>query len=851
MSDLREELGEGVVPRINSGICAIVVPNEAVDLFRFRAGVRKAARLPPVEKFEQLCAALAEWSDGEPLRGLPDGTFGVRKAQLREEWMEAVRSQLEAAWEAGEEKWLRTETEKLFERIPERDWIFRFYLVAHGRELGHVARERLIKRWTKSYEAPDPNSDLQDVIDELRDTPRRTGGTSLRPVPDQLPAGKLRLFGRDELIRDLQGVVKERQAANRPTLIVLRGLAGIGKSTVAVRLADILRGRFPDGVLHTNLRGFAGGDETPADPEQVLDQFLAALSPRTCATGVDGKSAALRSVLTNRSVLIVLDDAESAAQVRPLLPGCGASAVIVTSRKALGELGAGQDAHFRTVGSLDDDAAAAILLELLHAPEQEAHRHFVGKLVELCDRHPLALTVVARRLEHRSLQGISALVRDLKEEKDKLDVLHLPEEELSVRMALACSERALSSGARRLLWQLAVHPGPSICWDAVMDLGLAGDQPRADRAMEELVAASLVEFRSDRYSLHDLVRAFARHEIDPGAGGPRREFQEATVRQILEHQLQNVRACDRLLDRYRTLPVGDPDAVSVCEPDDLAHAMTLLDAEYDAVQLGIQLAHQERLERYVWLLPMALVTYQWCRHRLGDALRGLAFAREAAEGIADPVDCAMVYRMLAGTHWRLEEFEMAAAQLRRAVLLSRQDDSKSGRLSLARSLHTLALTLRKQGNGAAAEEHHIEALELYRVLPDSSGEAAALNGIGTLHHDRGEDDEALRLCEEALRVVGAADARGKADVLYTLAEIRLSRSERAEALSLYRQAYEIFRELEHWYDESKLLWRYADALVAIGRSHEAVQALERVLVLRERMGGDGVREVRDRLEKLR
>ncbi len=765
--------------------------------------------------------------------------------------MDAVHSQLEAALEADEEKWLRAETAKLFERIPERDWIFGFYLAVHGRELGHVARERLIKRWVKRYGAPDPNSDLQDVIYELRGTPRRTRGTSLRPVPNQLPPGKLRPFGRDALIRDLQEVVKERQDANRPTLIVLRGLAGIGKSTVALRLADALRDRFPDGVLHNNLRGFAGGDVTPADPEEILDQFLAALSPRTRATGLDGKSAALRTVLADRSVLMVLDDAVNAAQVRPLLPGCGASAVIVTSRKALGELGAGQDAHFCTVGSLGDDAAAAILLERLHAPEQEARRYFVSELVELCDRHPLALTVVARRLEHRSLQGISALVRDLREEKDKLDVLHFPEEDLSVRMALACSERALSDAARRLLWQLAVHPGPSICWDAVMDLDPAGEPTRADRAVEELVAASLVEFRSDRYSLHDLVRAFARHEIDPGVDGPRRDFEEATVRQVLEHQLQNVRACDRLLDRYRTLPVGDPDAVRVCVPENLAHAMTLLDAEYDAVQLGIQLAYQKGLELYTWLLPMALVTYQWCRHRLGDALRGLASAREAAEGVAAPVDCAMVYRMLAGTHWRLEEFEMAAAQLQRAVLLSRQDDSESGRLSLARSLHTLALTLRKQGNGAAAEGHHREALELYRMLPDPSGEAAALNGIGTLHHDRGEDDEALRLCEEALRVVGAADPRGKADVLYTLAEIRLSRSERTEALNLYRQAYEIFRELEHWHDESKLLWRYADALVAVGRSHEAVQALERVLVLRERMGGDGTREVRDRLEKLR
>ncbi|MFH9424977.1 tetratricopeptide repeat protein [Streptomyces sp. NPDC017529] len=852
MSDLRKELGEEAVPRINSGVCAIVIPEGSVDLFRFREGVRKAAHLQGPEEFDQLCDALAEWCDDEPLRGLPDGTFGTRKAELREERMDALRSQLEAAWWAGEEKWLRTETEKLFEHMPEQDWIFRFYLVTHGRELGHVARERLIKRWTKRHGSPAPDSDLQDVIDELRGTPRRARGTALRPVPDQLPACKHRPFGRDELMRDLEEVVQERQTAGRSALIVLRGLAGIGKSTVAYRLAALLRDRFPDGVLYANLQGFAGADVRPADPEHVLDRFLADLSPRTRATGVDGKSTALRSALARRSVLIMLDDAVNAAQVRPLLPGTGTSAVIVTSRKTLGELGAGHDAHFCTVGSLDDEAAAAILQERLRAPERGGHGKLISELVELCDRHPLALTVVARRLEHRSIQGISALVRDLRQERDKLDVLHLPEEEeLSVRMALACSERALSGAARRLLWQLAVHPGPSICWNAVMDLGLAGEPIRADRAAEELVAASLVEFRSDRYSLHDLVRAFARHEVDPGVDGPRRGFEEATVRQVLEHQLQNVRACDRLLDRHRTLPVGDPDAVSVCEPEGLEQAMALLDSEYDTVQLGIQLAYQKGLERYTWLLPMALVTYQWCRHRLGEAQRSLELAREAAEAVAAPVDCAMVYRMLAGTHWRLGQFEMAAAQLRRAVLLSGQDNSESGRLSLARSLHTLALTLRKQGHGETAEEHHRQALELYRVLRDRSGEAAALNGLGTLHYDRGEYDEALRVCADALHLVETVDLRGKADVLYTLAEIHLSRSERAEALSLYRQASEIFRELEHWHDESKLLWLYADALVAAGCSREAVQALERVLVLRERMGGHGVREVRDRLEGLR
>ncbi|MFD8933875.1 tetratricopeptide repeat protein [Streptomyces sp. NPDC059578] len=852
VSDLRKQLGREIVPQGRSGYCTLRVPEGSVDLLRFRDGVARAAGLSPPERFEQLGAALEEWQDEEPLRGLTESGFQLRREELRTELMAAVYARLDAALRSWERKWLREETEKWFERAPQLPQILQFYLLAHD-DLPERRRERLIREWTKRNGKPDV--DLQSAIDHVRGDLRQPGRTLLLPVPDQLPGGKRTPIGQEQLIRSLLGVVCEEQDAGNLALVLISGMAGVGKSTVAHHLARRLRERFPDGVLYAGLNGFADGDVRPAEPDEVLDGFLAVLPPYATVTGLENKSSALRSALSHRSVLIVLDDALNARQVLPLLPTDGTCGVIITSRNDLLRLQSERKVLFRKMEPLQEADALEVLQEKVPTKDRSRYAQAFSDLVRLCGRLPLALAVVARLLEGgaRPLRTIPALVREMEQERAKLDTLHLPEHELSVRAALNCSVRVLGEEARLLLWQLAVHPGPTASWEAVMDLGrAAGEGARTDRALAELVAANLVELQDDRYGLHDLVRAFARHHVQPGRDGETVAIERATVRQVLEHQLHNVRACDRVLDRQRALPIGEPDGVTVTDPAEPGQAMAFLDEEYAAVQRGIRLATGQGIKRYEWLLSMTLVTYQWRRHLLDDALKNLRYAAAAAESAAAPVDCAMVHRMLAGTQWRLGMYDAAVGNLRRAVRLSEADSSEEGRLSLARSLHRLGITLRKQGDGTGAEEALGQALELCREVSDPVGEAAALNALGALYHDRSDHEQALRRCADALGAVERTVERsGLADVLFTMAKVHLARSERGEAISLYQRACDIYREQGNWPNEDKVRRLFADVLVSAGETVKAVAELERVIVLRELMGGAGVGEVRELLEGLR
>ncbi|MEU7226770.1 AfsR/SARP family transcriptional regulator [Streptomyces chrestomyceticus] len=848
---LRERLGRERVPTSKARMCAISVPEGSVDYLRFLALWNRSRQQAGKECFKTQSRAIEECSWADPLRGLTGPGFELRRSRLRAEHQQVRLERLATGFALNEMVWVEQEADELLSHWP-NEKIFRYKLEAYA--LTSSAREcrELINEWVSQHGQP-IDGGLRKTFERVKKNRRSRWGQPYRPdlpVPQQIPSSRNTMIGRSYLIEKLRGIILERRRKGCGALIELSGMPGVGKTELAIRLAARIASDFPDGSLYVDLQGFSDKRVEPVHPEHVLDRFLADLGISAESTDLEGKSAELRTALARRSVLLVLDNAADAAQVLPLLPGDGACAAIVTSRRELVEMHVRKEVYVEQVDPLCHSDAVAILNKKLSATHSHSIDHLVGEIAVLCGHLPLALVIVAELLRKRSSEGVHALVRQLREERTRLQTLRLPDHALSVRLALECSFRALSSKAGLLLWQSAIHPGPTISWSALTELGSAGAD--VERAIDELVDAHLMDLLDDRYRIHDLVRVYARHDIEDRVVGAGSGLMEETIDKMLEYQLRYVWACDRVLVPGRELPVGELANPEVLVPSGKQDAMERLDMEYPTTVAMMRMAADKQRHRHAWLLPMALVTYQWRRNLHAAAQRSLDTALTACQDIASPAEKAMTHRMMAGSLRGRKSYGLAEWHLARAVSLSEQEAGRVGQLSLAHSLHALATIRRLQGECDDAVECNERALALFRSLGERMGEAAALNGLGTLHHDRGQHDEALRKCAEALRIFGVTDdLNGTANALTTLGKIHLARAEHDAALGVYKPAIEIYRELGYWRNEAKVLRRYAEVLLNTGRMAEAVEALERALVLLERLGSEETSNVADLLAGLR
>jgi hypothetical protein len=298
-------------------------------------------------------------------------------------------------------------------------------------------------------------------------------------------------------------------------------MAGVGKTALAVHWARTIAGRFPDGQLYVNLRGY-DPDGEPVAAEAVTGWFLAALGVPAPAIPADAQARAglYRSVLASRRVLIVLDNARNAAQVRPLLAGGPGCLAVVTSRSSLAGLAATDDARIIPLGLLRDEEAFALLAARLGPDRLAAEPDAVGSLISACGRLPLALAIIAARaasMPGLSLAETAAQLMGASEGRDRtseLDALETGDEASSLRNVFSWSCRPLSSGAARLFRLLGLHPGPDISIPAAASL--AGTSHRQTRQhLVGLASASLItEHRPGRYVLHDLLRAYAAEQAE-------------------------------------------------------------------------------------------------------------------------------------------------------------------------------------------------------------------------------------------------------------------------------------------------------------------------------------------------
>ncbi|MGM1063044.1 ATP-binding protein [Saccharothrix sp. Mg75] len=423
-------------------------------------------------------------------------------------------------------------------------------------------------------------------------------------VPRQLPAPPRHFAGREAELAALDRLADE--AADTAAVCAIGGTAGIGKTALAVHWARLAADRFPDGHLYVNLRGYGPG--APLSPAEAVRGFLDALAvpPPEVPTTPDGQTGLYRSLLAGKRVLVLLDNARDAEQVRPLLPGSPGCLALVTSRDRLAGLIAVEDAHPLRLDPLTPPEARTVLADRVGAHRVLAEPAAADRIATACAGLPLVLAVVAARAATHPDFPLAALADELAGARG-LDAFAGGDRAVDVRTVFSWSYRGLPPAAARLFRLLALHPGPDVGTAAAASL--AGvDVREARRLLRDLADAHLLnEHLPGRFTRHDLLRAYAGEltgEED------RAEDRRAAVHRVLDHYLRTADRAAHLLDPHRVPAEPPAPAVGAApeEPADTARALAWFTAEH-RVLLAVTAQRDPGFDAHVHGLARTLSTY--------------------------------------------------------------------------------------------------------------------------------------------------------------------------------------------------------------------------------------------------
>ncbi|MFI9530925.1 AfsR/SARP family transcriptional regulator [Micromonospora rosaria] len=687
------------------------------------------------------------------------------------------------------------------------------------------------------------------VLDDEAPAPPVDGlaGTApTAPPVNQLPAEAAGFTGREAELSALDELIGDQATAIR--IGVVCGTAGVGKTTLAVRWAHRRRDRFPDGQLHLDLRGY--DVRRPVSARSALGHLLESLGVPAAdiPTDLDRRAARYRAETAGRRLLILLDNAASVDQVRPLIPGTGAATVIITSRDSLAGLVALHGAR-RLMLDLLSAPEALVLLRSLVGVRVDQEPEASAALARQCARLPLALRVAAELAAFRPAEPLASLVSELADRQRRLRLLDPGGDvRAAVRVVFSWSYRQLPAEVARLFRHLGLHPGPSFDRDAAAALAA---MTRTDAAphLELLARKHLIRAESPgRYVMHDLLRAYAAElaaDDDPGGA----------IDRLHDHLLATAAAA---MDRLHPADRAHRPAVARAQsfPDATA-ARAWLDAELPGL-VATAAAGLEH-DRPQFTTDLAATLY---RHLEGggythaEALHG--YALEAARHSGDPARHGVALTNVGAVHRLLGRYELAETHLSEAVAIL---DRCGDQLGAARALSNLGIVHERLGRADAAA-HQQAALAAYRRAGDRYGEASTLVNLGNANTRPGHLDEAydqlLRsaaLFRESGAEVGAASALtnlgdvctslgrrdeaarhlsaarhifrtaghayGEAVALTNLGRVHGSRGDHARAIGDLTVAIRILRSIGHRYGEASALNILGDVLTAVGRTTEA------------------------------
>ncbi|MPY64459.1 tetratricopeptide repeat protein, partial [Streptomyces spongiae] len=663
--------------------------------------------------------------------------------------------------------------------------------------------------------------------------------------PAQLPPPPARFTGRAETLMSLRHALDTRSvpAGRVPTVAVISGMAGVGKSALALHVAHELAERFPDGQLYVNLHGATPG-MTPLGPGQALASLLRDLGTesRRIPDHPDAAAALLRSTLAPTRTLMVLDNAAHAAQVRPLLPAGAGCAVIVTSRSPLTAL---DGAHRFPLAPLSGEDSAA-LLRALSGRDGLDRAH---PLVELTGRLPLALRVVAARLAARQALTPDALAGQLAATEGRLH--HLEYDDLSVRRSLAVAHDALSASDREIDRDAAL----ALRRIGALDLPAYGvpllarltgtDECRAEAALDRLVDVALLEEKSyGRYAPHDLVRDFARELAENGGHGSGTGVVGDALRWYADRARQSVVAVlppgyER--DERLRLTAGETDPVDTRPFPSAEAAFAWADRELPNIVALVQRCGRpnptgtDLTGTAPSPLVPALVRHLFpYLHRSGhlaelDALGRIAL--DVARAVGDDASEAFALTDRAGLHYMSGRLTEALALNDQGLQLWRGLDAMS---CVRRCLNNRGLLLESLGRYEESEEALRQSLELSRQLCDPYGQAVTFSHLGNLYWHT-DARAAIVHHQRSLALGDVADSvllRSTAHCNIGYAQLRLGEPERA--VRSFEQSLEILGDDEDWGGESQTRLGLVRALRALDHIERASRECARLLGLAEK-----------------
>lgn len=664
------------------------------------------------------------------------------------------------------------------------------------------------------------------------------------PVPRQLLPAPRWFASRPRELRELNRLLSD--ADHR--VAVVCGPGGVGKTALALRWMHDIKDQFPDGQLFADLGAFQPAG--PTSPTEVLGRFLRSLGVPAEAVPVHqdknaelAEQAALyRSVTAKRALAVLLDNAESVAQVRPLLPASEQSVAVVTSRWRLSGLIL-DSAQLVPLSPLGHDAAVELLTRSVGAQRVAEEPGPADSLVELCGYMPLAVSVAGARLASRPHRSIARVVGDLADQRDRLTKLSV-EGDVSVAATFDLSYRELPPDAARSYRLLGLHPGPDFGREvSAVAVGLS--ELEAEDLLDVLVDASLLtELGEDRYQFHDLMRLHARQLAE--AEDDASERNDAVRRMIVWYLRATIAADQTIIPlAWRLGPEYQRNTGQPRGYRSSARALDWMESALPNLMAALRTAASHRWDALVWQLCEAMWSLFVYRRPMSEWISATTLAVESAGRAGDLAAESQMRRLLGSA---LQQAGRFADAEREAITALASAEQAGNELLQESALQLAGTTLRSQGRHEQAVDIHRRSLALSARIGDRRREALALRRFGQSLADAGHLNEAIRYLREGCALAAALPDDVVEALTATILATTLTAAGRPrEAIGLLESRLVVMRESGSDDYHATVLSALGDAAERLGDATTAREHFRHAVALYAKHNEPREQEMRDRL----